>query len=64
VLLELENDLVFVSIAAYRDPQLIATVEDCIRKSLSFLSITYLSCLKDQAIPVKVTCGDPHHSLP
>jgi Glycosyltransferase (GlcNAc) len=33
VVLEVENDLVFVSIAAYRDPQLIATVEDCIRKA-------------------------------
>jgi Glycosyltransferase (GlcNAc) len=33
VVLQLENDLVFVSIAAYRDPQLIATVEDCLKKA-------------------------------
>jgi hypothetical protein len=24
--------------------------------SVSFFSITYLSCLKDQAIPVQMTC--------
>lgn len=30
---ELENDLIFVSIAAYRDPQLNATVADCLRKA-------------------------------
>ena len=31
--LPLDNDLVFVSIAAYRDPQLIQTVEDCLGKA-------------------------------
>jgi hypothetical protein len=31
--LELENNLVFVSIAAYRDPQLIPTIADCLRKA-------------------------------
>ena len=30
---ELENDLIFVSIAAYRDPQLNATVTDCLSKA-------------------------------
>jgi len=30
---ELENDLMFVSIAAYRDTQLIATVADCLSKA-------------------------------
>jgi Glycosyltransferase (GlcNAc) len=33
VSLEPEKDLVFVSIAAYRDPQLIATVKDCLLKA-------------------------------
>jgi Glycosyltransferase (GlcNAc) len=31
--LALENKLVFVSIAAYRDPQLVRTIEDCLRKA-------------------------------
>ncbi len=31
--LEPENDLIFVSIAVYRDPQLIATIEDCLGKA-------------------------------
>jgi hypothetical protein len=30
---ELANDLIFVSIAAYRDPQLVPTIEDCIKKA-------------------------------
>jgi hypothetical protein len=30
---ELANDLIFVSIAAYRDPQLVPTIEDCLRKA-------------------------------
>ena len=28
-----DNDFIFVSLAAYRDPQLVPTVEDCIRKA-------------------------------
>ncbi len=28
-----EQDLIFVSLAAYRDPQLVPTVEDCLRKA-------------------------------
>jgi Glycosyltransferase (GlcNAc) len=31
--LELENDLIFVSIAAYRDLQLVPTIADCLRKA-------------------------------
>ena len=31
--MDLENDLIFVSVAAYRDPQLIPTIEDCLRKA-------------------------------
>ena len=31
--MEPENNLVFVSIAAYRDPQLIPTIEDCLSKA-------------------------------
>lgn len=31
--MEFENNLVFVSIAAYRDPQLIPTIEDCLSKA-------------------------------
>jgi hypothetical protein len=31
--LELENNLLFVSIAAYRGPQLIPTIEDCLSKA-------------------------------
>ena len=31
--LEHENNLIFVSIAAYRDHQLIPTIEDCIGKA-------------------------------
>ena len=33
VTLHLNNNLIFVSIAAYRDPQLLPTVRDCIRKA-------------------------------
>jgi UDP-N-acetylglucosamine (GlcNAc):hydroxyproline polypeptide GlcNAc-transferase len=32
--LNVRNNLVFISIAAYRDPQLIPTVEDCLSKAL------------------------------
>jgi hypothetical protein len=31
--LHVENDLVFVSLAAYRDPQLVPTIEDCLKKA-------------------------------
>ncbi len=31
--MQLENNLIFVSIAAYRDPQLIPTIEDCLHKA-------------------------------
>jgi hypothetical protein len=44
VVLELKNDLVFVSIASYRDPQLIATVEDCIRKSRTSTHLRFGIC--------------------
>jgi hypothetical protein len=30
---ETQNDLIFVSIAAYRDPQLVPTIRDCLRKA-------------------------------
>ena len=33
MLLPPANDLIFVSIAAYRDPQLVPTVEDCLKKA-------------------------------
>lgn len=31
--LYLDDDLIFISIAAYRDPQLLPTIQDCIRKA-------------------------------
>ena len=31
--MEFENDLIFVSIAAYRDPQLVPTIQDCLSKA-------------------------------
>ncbi len=31
--MDLENNLIFVSIAAYRDPQLVPTIQDCLRKA-------------------------------
>jgi hypothetical protein len=34
LIIERQNNLVFISIAAYRDPQLIPTIEDCLSKAL------------------------------
>jgi hypothetical protein len=44
VSLDVENDLIFVSIAAYRDPQLVPTIEDCLQKALSAERLRFGIC--------------------
>lgn len=49
------NDLIFISIAAYRDPQLAPTVQDCIRKASNPARLRFGICwqrdTEDAALP-------------
>ncbi len=42
--MQLENDLIFVSIASYRDPQLIPTIADCLKKALDPARLRFGIC--------------------
>ena len=44
-----DNDLIFVSLAAYRDPQLVPTIQDCIRKASNPARLKFGVCLQRDA---------------
>jgi hypothetical protein len=58
VALPLENNLVFVSIAAYRDPQLIATIEDCLKKAQKPALLRFGICWQHAVDEIPPPYGD------
>ncbi len=56
--LENENDLVFVSIAAYRDPQLSATIKDCLAKAHNPARLRFGICWQHGADELPPACAD------
>lgn len=56
--LPLGNNLIFVSIAAYRDPQLLPTVRDCIRKASNPARLRFGICWQRDTEDISLPFGD------
>jgi hypothetical protein len=58
VSLELENDLIFVAIAAYRDPQVNATIADCVSKASNPARLRFGVCRQHGADELPLPYGE------
>jgi len=59
-----KNELVFVSLASYRDPQLVPTVQDCLRKAGNPERLRFGICLqRDPADSPLPFAGDPRFRI-
>ena len=56
--MHLDNNLIFVSLAAYRDPQLLSTVQDCIRKASDPARLRFGICWQRDAEDPTLPWGD------
>jgi hypothetical protein len=56
--LHLDNNLIFISLAAYRDPQLLPTIEDCIRKAMNPARLRFGICWQRDTEDLSLPFGD------
>ncbi|HEY4837457.1 MAG TPA: GlcNAc-transferase family protein [Candidatus Acidoferrales bacterium] len=54
----LHDELIFVSLAAYRDPQLLPTIQDCIRKASNPARLRFGICWQREAEDPPLLLGD------